>query len=73
MVFVFITGRFIVEGSETEEMAVVSCWCCRGCCMEDGADETPIPPIPNVALEAVGDDEGPKCLLGIASSFVSSS
>ena len=58
------------EESDIEGMAVASCWCCKGCCREDGVDT---PPTPKLAPEAVGDDEGPKCLLGIASSFVSSS
>ena len=47
-------------------MDVTSCGCWKGCCREDGVDETP--PAPKVASEAVGDDEVPKCLVGITSS-----
>ena len=54
------------EDSETGVMDVTSCWCWKGCCREDGVDETP--PAPKVAPEAVGDDEVPKCLVGITSS-----
>jgi hypothetical protein len=56
------------EESDTEGMAVVSCWYCKGCCREDGVDT---PPTPKVVPEAVGDEEVPMFLLGIASTYLS--